>query len=1373
MRAGLVGGYQLKRRHQRRVGRAFASPLSAGFVSPIAPNFSCRAEATGRCRLLLGTALASTLLACGVLVPRPAQAQSIIETQANTRGDTQHKTNSNKLTTTLDTIILNVEPALDNSYSASNGLAASQLIDLTQRNSLASDIVITNSGFIDPLIGISSVITNGVGSFSNNAAMSNAFGGSAVDVSQELKLTQSNIVASEITKNNSGNITADLIGIFAEINNLPIGSLANNVVASNATGAATPISFGDITQSADFIQTNTIGSDITIVNSGVLAAATGIEALINTDFDGSLANSAAISNANGGAAAITLLDLTQSIDLVQANAIGGSIEIHNYGATTGAETGLAAQINNQTIGSLANNADLSNVNGATAAVNFADLSQPMKLQQSNEISGDISLYNYGQIGNGNFGINAEIYNRSIGIMANNAPLILAPLSNANGAVEAISLTDLDQTLDLDQANTIDSGISIYNHGEIGSGIGINASVESQYFGGLSNSVAAVNANGQVAAVTADDAVQTFDLGQENLVESQIVIANYSGVNSGSFGIHATILTSDIDALSNSVYVENLNGMAAAVTLGSLEQSANIAQYNTVFSQIIINDAAATDAQTGIQAEVGSQNLNLVNQSEVNAINADVTSINDDDLVQSADIVQQNQVTNDISVQNGGSLTASGTGIRARIDNDGLQLSNTAFFSFLSDASEVAGDVTQTATLQQSNIVSSTITVINTGSVHAGDVGISAEIRNYSLSLSNEADGTIGSAGGVVGATSQAATVTQLNEVESKIAVNNSGSIFGANRGISASISQTAPSFTNEAIVDEASLNAKSIVDSAISIDNAGSIGAGNLFAIETDGASTTVTNRAAGVITGFVDLSDEDDLFDNQAGGTFEARLSSDFGGGDDLFTNEGIVHAVASGGTQPSFVNLERFENSGVISTVNGSVGDIFTLSGPGFEFDANSGSTLAVDAFLGKPGSTADNLVINGNVSGQTELTVNNTNPRGGAYNKQGIPVVFVNGNVNKDSFFLPKPIDAGFVDYDLFFVPTGSGYFELRSLPGGGAQHLPHLVTAVQDVFHIGTETWFDRTADLRVLLNGGVPSDGGEGGKLSERAPQVSPSLTPATWIKGSGTWLNQDDKASTSAYGRTYRYDLSRALDVWNLEGGIDFGKKGVLAERDALIFGVLGGWVQGGLDYDHILRQYDMQGGEAGAYGTYLNGGLFVDTLFKTTFLEIDPNSSPGFSGSFDAMAWGVRTDTGYRFGGFRGGPFIEPLGTIAVVWSALDNLTIDDNKISFDEGTNVRGRLGLRAGLSYDIWSGIRMEPFVIGSVWSNLSGENKATLTSLDTTFVDFTDTPDRLWGVVSAGVNFFSPSASTSLFAKLDVTFGEETNGIGAKAGARVSW
>jgi hypothetical protein len=33
------------------------------------------------------------------------------------------------------------------------------------------------------------------------------------------------------------------------------------------------------------------------------------------------------------------------------------------------------------------------------------------------------------------------------------------------------------------------------------------------------------------------------------------------------------------------------------------------------------------------------------------------------------------------------------------------------------------------------------------------------------------------------------------------------------------------------------------------------------------------------------------------------------------------------------------------------------------------------------------------------------------------------------------------------------------------------LPQLITVSQDIWHEGSDTWFDRTADLRVLLNGG--------------------------------------------------------------------------------------------------------------------------------------------------------------------------------------------------------------------------------------------------------------------------------------------------------------
>src|SRR5262245_979222 len=101
-----------------------------------------------------------------------------------------------------------------------------------------------------------------------------------------------------------------------------------------------------------------------------------------------------------------------------------------------------------------------------------------------------------------------------------------------------------------------------------------------------------------------------------------------------------------------------------------------------------------------------------------------------------------------------------------------------------------------------------------------------------------------------------------------------------------------------------------------------------------------------------------------------------------------------------------------------------------------------------------------------------------------------------------------------------------------------------------------------------------------------------------------------------------------------------------------------------------------------------------------------------------------------------------------------------------------VRGRLGMRVGTSMPVWTRTTMEPFVIGSLWGNLSDDNQATLVSTGTTF-KFEDKSQDMWGEVSAGVNFFNPSANTSVFAKVDVTFGDDFDGVGGKAGMRVSW
>jgi outer membrane autotransporter protein len=397
---------------------------------------------------------------------------------------------------------------------------------------------------------------------------------------------------------------------------------------------------------------------------------------------------------------------------------------------------------------------------------------------------------------------------------------------------------------------------------------------------------------------------------------------------------------------------------------------------------------------------------------------------------------------------------------------------------------------------------------------------------------------------------------------------------------------------------------------------------------------------------------------------------------------------------------------------------------------------------------------------------VLVNNTRPGGGVFNPDGIPFAFVEGDVGPNAFYMLQPFDSGLFDWDVFFVPTGSGFFELRSFPGGGAHQLPQLLTAAQDVFHSTNETWFDRTADLRVLLNGGT-AYGASGGLPS------GTGLTPGVWIKGSGTWLQQDDSATTHAQGRSYRYNLNRDLDVANFQMGADFGKKGMWTEGDALLFGLLGGAIFGSLDYDVLNRRFEIEGGEVGGYVTYLSGGLFVDTLVKVDFLEFDTQGAPGMPGSLDSTAWGFSTDAGYRFGQFRRGPFVEPLATIAVAWAEIDDFSLGGNSVRFDDKANVRGRLGLRVGTSRELWPSIVMEPFVIGSGWSNLSGDNQATVTSLGTSFGPFTDEPDDLWGVVSAGVNFFSPGANTSLFGKVDVAFGDETEGVGAKGGMRYNW
>src|SRR5262249_52854984 len=151
-----------------------------------------------------------------------------------------------------------------------------------------------------------------------------------------------------------------------------------------------------------------------------------------------------------------------------------------------------------------------------------------------------------------------------------------------------------------------------------------------------------------------------------------------------------------------------------------------------------------------------------------------------------------------------------------------------------------------------------------------------------------------------------------------------------------------------------------------------------------------------------------------------------------------------------------------------------------------------------------------------------------------------------------------------------------------------------------------------------------------------------------------------------------------------------------------------------------------------------LNGGLFINSLLKADILEVDPQNAIVPSGSLNASSLGARMDAGYRFSGFGPGMYLEPLATVSMVDSKIDDFMQGVNKIDFDDGTSVQGRLGLRVGASFEA-IGIKVEPFASGSVWHEFTDDNQIVLTSSGTS-LNLTNNLADTWGEVSAGIKLF---------------------------------
>ena len=466
--------------------------------------------------------------------------------------------------------------------------------------------------------------------------------------------------------------------------------------------------------------------------------------------------------------------------------------------------------------------------------------------------------------------------------------------------------------------------------------------------------------------------------------------------------------------------------------------------------------------------------------------------------------------------------------------------------------------------------------------------------------------------------------------------------------------------------------------------------------------------------------------------------------------------------------------------------------------------------------PASSADVLQIGtagskGYVTGLTNVVVNDVSPNlPGAYNPVGIPVaesngaanvvltshtvagVTISGPANSASNFemLQGPIQKGFFSYGLFYLPkneagpcqAGFNCWFLASTPSRAALEFTQLGTAANDIWSDAAGMWLDRNADLRdyFFMAGSSSNARGGGADLAVKAPIAPPppaGVGPGAWVRAYGDWIDNKQNASFSAFGTTLTSSVQYNQTIAGAQMGYDwaFMRTGFSAVLVGLMGGADGSTVNFGSG-----NKVTFQGGNAGAYATFLNHGFFADGLFLANWMSMDYTAGgtlfgggvPNTGVNANVQQYGGRIDTGYRF---QFNPwFFEPQLTAEVVHTNFGNLPFPTvgTTVQVDDDTSVRGRLGGRLGTSF-VTGNWRVEPSVTGGVWETLSGNNGAVLTS-NGFALDLTDpSNNKTQGEVGGMLNFYQLGTNWSAFVKGDYRFASEYTSGSVKGGVRYQW
>ena len=632
---------------------------------------------------------------------------------------------------------------------------------------------------------------------------------------------------------------------------------------------------------------------------------------------------------------------------------------------------------------------------------------------------------------------------------------------------------------------------------------------------------------------------------------------------------------------------------------------------------------------------------------------------------------------------------------------------------LTNAIEIATGVVKVTGEESVGIL---IDALRGATIDAGDTS-SAQSHAIEVHAGTDVDLNIRGA-----TTSTAADAVVIEAKDIAVSVVKGGSVKGEDNGLV--LAATGVDLVNAGGVSEPF--------GQIHVTNAGVLDAGVGHAVLiTQGRLDLVSS---GIIRGGVSLVDGDDRITNS--GVFVIDKGSDFGAGSDLFVNTGsVVFDKATRPTNLSLAGLEQFQNQGLIDLRTGVAGDVLTLPG---DYVGSGNAKLGLD--LDADG--ADRLVVAGAATGKTGIVLENLTAGNATLTGTAVrSLVQVGARSSTDAFHIDNP-DIGLISYGLAF-DAATSTFRLVSEAGAPVYRSLKYGEVAQRAWTSSADAWGAELTSLRLSRWAGAGTSGHIWGQVFGVDDAHESSVT----VNGATVALDYDQTVRGGQMGAEVAHRGARGGDV---------------------AFGLTGGYVQSDLRFDGSRHEADLETLNLGAYVAATRGVMFANGLIKYDWHSLDVRDpEAGYEGSLDGATLGGRVEAGARYGSDRFS--VEPVASLDYARTRLDNLSVLNQTIRFDDLDSLTGKIGARASARRPLESGGVL--LLTGGLAAAhaFSGDERATLASGGAQQT-VEDEQAGTYGLATLGATYVSPNG-LSIFAEGQGDFGHDRSGGGLRIGVRL--